>query len=502
MPIADPKLKKIFDHISELTRSAYRSEFLLSSDILAKNIPVDFFLELYLTGSPIPKATFIFIAKRFLLGYVKNAVWFLNEFGRLLAFRFSGLKCELVEGMEKLIVIDVNFFPEKIAKEKDFKTTDFLSLDDFMEKRGHGFVYAPKLIFANLFTFYKALRILKNKKLPVLLEYQLVVMADFCKLFIFILVFPFKVIKLIKSLGNTREDEFIAYLLWGDLGKTNVIPYARFLYGRRISLLSVSKIKCISWYENQSADKNFYKGLRFVPGKVTIYGCQLFLVPENLLSFHPDENEVDFGIVPDKVLACGPCFIPKTKTKICWGAGPPLRYKRVFDVKSNPGQSEAVLVLLPYFEHQVEIILKLIHEARFAEKVLIKFHPATNIEKFRKWIKKDMVVVRDDLYDLFKSVRLVVGVASGSLVEAACMGIPVVNVEPGSMFNIRYFPDFGEGIIWRTVSSSSELNEAMDYFDKALRNDCSELEATGMKMREMVFFELSEESVLKSFDLI
>ena len=79
--------------------------------------------------------------------------------------------------------------------------------------------------------------------------------------------------------------------LWEGLDGIAFGGYVRFLLGKRLSFIKINKVKCLSWYENQVLDKNFYRGLRITPNKVKIIGAQLFVRPFTLINTLPDEFE-------------------------------------------------------------------------------------------------------------------------------------------------------------------------------------------------------------------
>ena len=155
----------------------------------------------------------------------------------------------------------------------------------------------------------------------------------------------------------------------------------RYFLGKRVSSLKGPEIKCISWYENQARDKTFIRGLRHVPGKVEIFGAQLFLRTPNVLNIIPDESEIPFGVLPDKVLVNGPNYdlgLKYTSEEV----GPSLRYWKLFQVKADPKKGNIILVLLPYWDHVINNILSLIRLIDWPAAVVIKFHPTVAKNKY------------------------------------------------------------------------------------------------------------------------
>lgn len=497
----NPDLQKLYDVISGYSASAYKNDNLLANNGLAKNIASVSQYEIFVSGSPIPKISAKVLLKNIFFGTVKNCVWFVNQVLAHLFFLFSGLRYQVNSADEELLLIDEFILPKKIVASKEFKDSDFPGLVELLKSKGRSYVYTPKFVPVNAWVFYKAFKVLKRAGIPVLTEFQVLRFADYLRLLIFVCTHAFYVIRLAKPIiGDTREKEFLRFILFDGLRQLTAIGYARFLYGRRLSQLPVSQVKCVSWYENQSIDKCFYKGLRHTRGKVFLVGAQFFIVPPDLLFMQPDENELDLGIVPDKVLVSGPYNVPKN-TKINYHVGPPLRYAKIFSTTTNSSQSDTILVLLPYWEAEIKAIFNLIRGAQLNRKILVKFHPETHKKQYLKMLESNMKVTEKGIYDLFQDTRLVLGSCTGAQVEACCLGIPVISLQANQMFSINYLPDIGEGVLWKRVSSALELTKAVSNFENKLQNDSLGMSNAADKMRGMIFSEISGQKIIEAFDL-
>jgi len=343
-------------------------------------------------------------------------------------------------------------------------------------------------------------RRLKQKKRPVLSSCQLLYLYDYLKMFIFILVYPFRVLRQIGQLGQSQEDNLLCFLLWDTLDYTAVKNFARQLFGRHISELNVPALKCISWYENQPQDKNFYKGLRSASGKVKIYGAQLYLWPATLLNLHAEEAEIDLGLIPDRILVNGNYYL-REDGRLNFKIGPSMRYSRLFQTEINAKDKTAFLVLLPFFEYEIDKILKLIGEAGFSVEVFIKFHPATNKKKYAQRLKGKMQIVEDDIYTLFNRVGCVIGKSTGALVEATSLGIPVINIETGLGLSHNYLPKFGKGIIWQSVSSATEVVKWGCVFRDLLKTKPDLIKVIAEKYKAMFFCEPTDKRINEAFEL-
>ena len=501
MVISDPKISKFLDYFSSINKDAYLNEILLANDVLAKTPPIVNMLEVYFFGREAKKATLFFALKKLLFFYIKSLAWIFLQFTKKIIFLISRQKFPLGNLSDKTVFIDTYFLANQIVKDNSYKESYFPGLTNVMDKLEINYVYVPKIVNAdNLLVFFKMLRVLKKEKIPVLTEYQLLNCDDFLQLFRFMIVYPYYIIRLILNLGQKFEDQLAKFSLSAFSG-LSCATYFRLLYGKKISYLTVPKIKCISWYENQALDKCFYRGLRKTSKEVSIYGAQLFLWAPPVLHHYVDEQEIEFGVVPDQVIVNGSYFWKKGD-RVNYQIGPALRYRKLFQCNIDPLKGEDILVLLPYWEHEIRNILKCLQDVPCKGVIKLKFHPATSLKKFTGLIDRNFQVVEGDLYSHFKAAGIVIGSSTGALVEAASLGIPVINIVNKKQFSYMYFSDFGKGILWDSAATNAELLRLIEKFNYALKNEAEKLAESAVKMRDMFFCEPTEEKIIDAFDLV
>jgi hypothetical protein len=500
MVIGDPKISRLLTYFSSINKDAYQSEFLLANDVLSKTPPIVNMLEVYFFGREGKKTTFSFIIKKLLFFYIKNLAWIFLQFAKKIIFLFSRQNFSLETLNDKTVFIDTYILADQVVKESCYKDSYFPGLTDVLDKLGVGYVYVPKIAkVTNLLVFFKMLRVLKKENIPALTEYQLLGVGDFLQLMVFIVLYPFYVVRLVLGLGNKVEDSMAKFALCAFSGISSA-TYFRLLYGEKLSRLTVPKIKCISWYENQALDKCFYRGLRKTHREVSIYGAQLYIWSPMHLNVYVDEREIEYGVVPDKVLVNGEYFWKKGD-KVNYQIGPSLRYRKLFQSLLDPLKREDILVLLPYWEYEISNILNCLKDIPCKGAIKVKFHPATNVEKYMGLIDRNILIVEGDIYSHFKTVRMVIGSATGALVEAASLGIPVINIVNKTQFPHMYLPNHGKGILWDSATTNAELLRMVEKFDYTLKNEEEKVAELAIKMREMFFCEPTEEKIIDAFDL-
>jgi len=500
MQTEEIKRKKLYDYLSQASQKAYSDIYLIANDVLAKLEMRRGMLEFYLAGV-IPDS--FSLAKKIIKiiqYYLKNTAWFVLYLLAKVAHLLSGQKYPINES-RKLYALDVYFIVSDILRQKKFEDRYLTGLAEVLDKSGESYVYIPRWFGSwNPICLFKAFRILRKKEYPVLTEFQLLEWSDYGRALVFLITYPFHAWKFIGGLGDSIEDRLLRFALWETLDTVILKNYMRYLFGKEVSCLKNSEIKCISWYENQASDKIFFRGLRHVSGKIKVFGAQLYVRTQALLNVQPDESEIHFGVVPDKVLVNGPGYNLGLKV-IPEGVGPSLRYEKLFGIKADPARGDIILILLSECDHVSRYVLELIKEVDWSAAVMIKFHPSVEKDKYAAHISSEFSVTDEDLYVLFCRARMVVGRSTGALVEAACLGIPVIDVAGSARLSHDYMPEYGRGVLWDKAIHKEDICRFVRQFEEALRLDAFALRVTGEKMRDKYFCEPTEEQFIRAFDL-
>lgn len=497
--------KKAFDFLSSINQTAYKSVYLLSNEVLSKNPYTNNFLSRFLKRDNPEQPGVFKVISRLLLYYFKSFIYFGVYLSFFAAFRLSGLRYKVNMFSKELILIDTFFLIDKIEKENNYRDPYFNGLKEVLDRLNKPYAYFPVFYTTkNPVRLFKIFRILKKSKTPVLTEYQLLSMSDLLKIFNFILVYPITVLLFVKRLsGKDYETQLLKSELIDNLASLTLLKFSRYLQGRKISVLTCDKIKMISWFENQTIDKNLYKGIREDSKKVRICGAQPFIGAKVILNLLVDEKEETFGILPHKIIVNGPYFVPENK-QLEFVVGPSFRYEKLFRFNFNDGKRNSLLVLLSYLEEDTKNILKLLSRISLSSYTIkIKPHPAAPLEKFRNSFPANALLVSEDIYELFKTTKIVIGAASGSLLEAASSGIPVISVRNTQSFDYNPLPLYGKGIIWDEVENAEGLNDMIAGFEEALSNEDKHLKIKQIaeEYKQMFFCEPTEENIIKAYDL-
>ncbi|MDI6728695.1 MAG: hypothetical protein QMD44_07205, partial [Thermodesulfovibrionales bacterium] len=108
-----------------------------------------------------------------------------------------------------------------------------------------------------------------------------------------------------------------------------------------------------------------------------------------------------------------------------------------------------------------------------------------------------------DIYELFKTAKITISSESGSMVESASIGIPVISIKNNKNINHNPLPVYGKGIIWEEVETAEELNSAIAKFEDALnnKNKYFKIKTIAQEYKRMFFCEPKDENIIKAYDL-
>lgn len=504
---SEAKITEIYELISSVNKEAYKDVFLISNHVLSKNPFNNNLINRYLKNEDPRPARLHALIGRFSSYYIKSLLHFVSYLFKFAEHFLSSYNFSHPRNGKEIVIIDVFFLMERIIKSKTFKDFYFPGLEDALKKKKSRYAYLPYFYSPahnkKPLELYDTLRILKKGGLPVITEYQLLKPSDLMSLAGFIITYPFHVLRLVRRL---RADSYAVRLLKHELmdtiGCVTFYNFSRYLQGKRINELPYESIKMISWYENQAIHKNLYKGLRTGAVKSRIYGAKLSIYSRNLLSEIPDEKEAALGLVPDKIITNGPYFIPP-KTTLNYQVGPSLRYSKIYETALKRENQKNILVLLPYIAADVQNILQILLKTKIgARNILIKPHPAISIEKYRRFILPGARLVNEDMYKLFEETKIAIGAASGTLVEAASLGIPVISVRNPERFDYdNSLPEYGKGIIWEDARDAEELINRIEMFEKSFDDNAGKIKIIAEEYKKMFFSPITEQGIKEAFEL-
>ena len=397
--------------------------------------------------------------------------------------------------------MDTYFVVTRILERSEFEDIFFPGLSEYLTKRKKNYTYIPRWFGSKQpFGLFRIFRIIKEKQIPVLTQYQLLSLSDYVKALRFVILYPFSLFRFMKKLGSSYEDNLIRYALWAVFDGGIIEHYVRFLFGRRLSLIIPGRIKCLSWYESLAADKSFYLGLRTIPKKTKIIGAQLFVRPITLMNIVTNEQEIPFKVIPDKILVNGSGYhFNSDRVKVA--TGPSLRYKHLFTSSPHKSSKEIILVILSYFDHATKNTLELVSQVDWPVPVVIKLHPTRDWKNYEAMIPEKFSITSEPISQLLKKTLIAVGQSTGALIEAGALGIPSIDIQCPEKFSNFYMPEIGKGILWGQAKNGTEIEGLIKQFQKTLKENSEQLKEEGEKMKSFCFSDPTEEAINQAFEL-
>jgi hypothetical protein len=523
---------ELFAAFSRITATAFVDDRLLSCPTLSKAPNYGDVLRRYLSGAPhtpLSGLSSVRAALRYLCANTAHLMFLLmiRLFILLLRWRLPPalVDPEQRRNDRRLVIIDSFAVLPRLAGTGRFEELYLPGL--FEEARAVG--YIPLRLYRlygsrNPLILWKALRALAQHG-DGMTEAHLFTLKDWLLLCRHVLVYPLALRKLSRSLApmdSHLPEAYIRTALNHTMGQCILPGEARRLAAHRLGKRLAERFwnqdaagepKIISWYENQTINKAFQRGLaqaeRTTGRHVRVVGAQLFTWPANLLNNHPDDGEADLGLAPDVVAVNGPWFLPE-QSRQAYTVGPAVRYKSLFEPPAEGSavpKGDRLLALLSYHPEETRRVLELVLPLASAKGgVAYKFHPATRPEEYAAWLPPSPDIVTEDLSCAVRKSRAVIGSGSGSLLEAAALGVPALAVEDpaGPDFGLNYFPqegaDCGKNELWTPVRSASEVEDALNRLC-AQQADAATYARKARAFRNLVFAEPTREGLRRLLEL-
>ena len=474
----------------------YTRPYLVSNPTLSKINQHSLFFK-YSQGEAAQFSSSFSVALNVLLSYAKSLIDMLLLAGALFLQtisrqqRFSKSQQELF--IDAYVVVDSktktgleNYFPllQTVARKYNWKLT---ILPRFYGSR-NPFLRQKQIIF------------LRTAGFDVLTEHDLLSLRDYFYLCVHICVYPWLVLALVRSLPKTREGLFVRFALLSEIGQSSLSGAIRYRQGRRLAALVSSKDRLVQWYENQPYDKNLNRGLRSIGARLPIYGAQLNIVCPEVANLRLDKVEPRWHS-PDIILVTGSLYLDEN-ANVPYRVGPSLRYANLFKRKSLMPNRKDTLVLMSYMESSALFTQQIALQTQPFEDLVFKFHPAAPHPTLRRLITGSCRIISGGLYDALENTKFVIGSASGALLEAIVLGIPViVTREPGNV-HFSYIPEIGRGLLWAEVSSAAQMSGSIEQLLLASEIRKEEALEARDEMRKQCFgIEPTAEAIKLAFDL-
>lgn len=451
---------QINEYLSNINQYAYRSVYLISNEVLSRNINGNnFFKNLYFNKKP-KKITTYLIFKNLYIYYKRSFshfYWYIKKYQM-----YKQIIGKVNINNNKLYIFDTFLIVDKVLEDNFYKDSYFDGIYDVLDKENHEYIFLPVLIEGNKPSLKKIIKLFeiikaKHDKNKFLFEFEILNVFEFLKIFTFILFYPIKLLMLKKYIGKDYIDELFWYEIIDSLKKD--LPfyrYIRYIVGRKLDSKIKKKKYLISWYENQTVHKNLYKGLHDSKSDIFIFGSQPFVYAKNYFMFKPLNIELKYALVPDSIIVNGEYYLSSCdKCKV----GPSFRSQKLYDNSQEIIIKFDCVVLLSYIDVYNDYILKLLNQGFFLnKKIIFKNHPASNYNLELPSIHWE--ILDNDIYTLMNKTDMVISGGSGTLIEATCRNKSVLVIYDNEEVPFAYLDTtLGYNTIWSEAKDKEELKK-------------------------------------------
>jgi hypothetical protein len=279
-----------------------------------------------------------------------------------------------------------------------------------------------------------------------------------------------------------------------DIEKQSFEAFSRHVFGKNIAKLNMIN-EIYSWSEFQVVERSFNYGIRTNSSNIELYACQFYINYETYFNSYVDDLDFDMLASAHKVLVNGEYYILK-RDKVTYVRGVSLRYKTIFEF-SGLMNSEYVLLLGSYIEKDTKYMLESV--VGFKD-VVFKNHPTVGTGKLGQ-LDSNIRVVDDNIYELFKNAYIVIGTASGTVVEAVACGVSVIIIASRDNFTANPLVEYGKEKIWDIAFSKDDVERLYNKLLEYRKNNLDEINKIALWYKENFFVEPTEENIVKAFEL-
>lgn len=400
---------------------------------------------------------------------LKNLRTFVHIYIKLLNLSRQGLKSWEMKSLYRrkrlskpCIILHTYFSPNNVDKDGSLKDIYYPGLREWLLKHGQSIILLPVLSgFANPDHAYANFR---RHGIKYINPSTFLAPTDYIR----------AIFRFLRSMRFPKNDWIISLNSLDctplfKAAKTTFYPelFPLFLYldlFKKLNKAGYKPSSIISEFENMIAEKMLILGARKAFPLAKLFAFQHSTVPHNYLPYSISDIELTTAPLPDKII-CNGTFFKEQLAKDGFPpdlltVGPALRYMHINESRKllsiNRRTEWDVLCPLPLMANECSELLRKVCKAfdKSELKICIKSHPMANpffatdllheeFPDFEVFIAGNHMSVGE----LIRSSKVVVGMASATLLEAVCLGVEVISISRDSALNfnpLEYFPEVNQ----------------------------------------------------------
>lgn len=486
------KKQKFHNYINNIKKNSPWDIYTIINATLIKNPFVsDFPLRFFKNDSSISNKALLFL-KSILKFYVKNMYLYFSYMVSVIIYKFYYKKSRK---NDLKIIIDTFGLVDKTNQNGKFSENYLVGIYEIFEKfhTQYSILIRPYPVGKNPFKLKQFFKIINKDSRDFIFEYELFSFYDFIELFILIIFYPFKTLRLLQKEQNI-EDTIFNHSLIVDFQQFSFDSLTRYILGKNLSKVETIE-KIYSWSEFQVIERSFNYAIRKSCAHIKIIGLQFYLNYEVYFNAYVDDLDYDMEASPHEILVNGKYYL-QNREKVKYGIGVSLRYKDIF-LFQGIKEEKNILLLGSYIEVDTKYMLQ---SVRNFENIIFKNHPAVDIKKFGD-LPKNITISNDNIYRLFEQAKIIIGTASGTAVEAVACGLSVIILASQDNLTANPLVNYGQGKIWDIVFDINQMEEVYKKLLYYRVNNQEEILKIATWYKNNFFVESTEENIIKIFEL-
>lgn len=482
--------KQFHAYIDRIKKNSCWDIYTVINATLIKNPYVSIFPKVFFSTQKITYNKIISFLYNIGRYYLKNFYLFISY---IIAFVLYKIYYKKQRKNRLKIIIDTFGLVDKTNEEGKFSEKYLTGIYDIFEEHATNYAILLRLyqVGKNPFKLINFFKIINKDTKDYIFEYEFIKLIDLLKLFYLILSYPFFTLRLLQNNKND-VDEIFNYCLLEDIKFFNFDSLTRYIFG-----LNIAKIESIeriySWSEFQVIERAFNFGVRTHNNKIELIGLQFFLNYETYFNVVVDDLDYKMLSSPHKVFVNGKYYIEERK-KVKYKVGVSLRYKDIFHFQGIQTE-EKILLLGSYIESDTK---HMINSMKDFDNVVFKNHPAVDIKNFGE-LPPNMTVSNDNIYELFKNTKIVIGTASGTAVEAVACGLSVIIIASQDNLTSNPLVAYGQGKIWDIAFDIHEIEKVYEQLMIYRNNHKKEIQNIANWYNDNFFEPLTQENLIQVF---
>jgi len=444
----------------------------------------------------LPSVTLGFVFFSFIKFYLKAFILFFVYIINIFLYKIMRKRIYI----DNNILIDCYFLVDRVLKDGEYIDSYFMGIDKVLDNKKYTyFIKSFYGLSINIKKFYKIIQILNKNNINIINEFDFITLLDVYKVFIFILVYPFKILKI--YLKFRGKNNIFDYSLIDSLNGSDIKAYIRYLVGSKVNNRYNFK-KIISWCEYQNIDKSFYKGINETKKDTVIYGCQ-FLVPyDSWLNFFIPKFEQKFNLTPDILLTNGKYYLDFISINKKLGVS--LRYKHIFTKKQQTFKKQKYILLLgSHIQNDTSRLIEFVKNANLDVDVILRLHPTDSFDNYSNKLKSTWICSKASLLseDIDKSFMIITNDATGTSLETVCSMKSTIILTNENKFHSIPLVEYGKGKIWDIAFNEDDVKKLYNKLIEYRKNNKSEIQKIAEWYKNNFFVEPTEENIIKAFEL-